>query len=450
MKLAQVWIRMKRMLGILNLRRSTLIGIDFILLYFSLLLTVFLRFGGKFNWSLFSEHLIPFSIIYFSWLIIFYIFGLYDIRIIRESPILYTKIFGAVSVGLLLGMVFFYLAPISEITPKTNLILSAMIFVILFTGWRKVFFNVFSSRLITRIAIIGKDSQTKEIIKEIQARPHLGYQIVEVKLEGDLLVQTRGKKIDTLIVPANLDSDSQLTQNLYRCLSARVNFLDLPTAYELICEKIPNESLAHTWFLENLKEGEKKIYDGLKKIVDLFLASFLLVSTLPLWLIIAILIKLGDGGPILYRQERIGKDGKPFFLIKFRSMNQEAEAKTGAVWAKEQDPRVTKTGRFLRRFHLDELPQMINILKGDINSVGPRPERPEFISQLEKEIPHYRIRHLIKPGFTGWAQIKFRYGRSVMDAREKFQYDLYYLKNRSIFLDLGILLKTFQLFFKKD
>ena len=127
-----------------------------------------------------------------------------------------------------------------------------------------------------------------------------------------------------------------------------------------------------------------------------------------------------------------------------------AENKSGPVWAKKEDARVTRVGKWLRRTHIDELPQMINVLKGEISLVGPRPERPEFVIDLEKEIPHYHIRHLIRPGFTGWAQLKFRYGRSVMDSKEKFQYDLYYLKNRSPLLDLGILLKTFQLFFKKE
>ena len=131
-------------------------------------------------------------------------------------------------------------------------------------------------------------------------------------------------------------------------------------------------------------------------------------------------------------------------------MQKGAESKTGPVWAEMQDERATKIGRFLRRTHLDELPQIINVLKGDLALVGPRPERPEFVEQLEKEIPHYHTRHLIKPGVTGWAQIKFRYGRSVMDSQEKFQYDLYYLKKRGLFLDIGILLKTFQLFFKKE
>jgi len=131
-------------------------------------------------------------------------------------------------------------------------------------------------------------------------------------------------------------------------------------------------------------------------------------------------------------------------------MKEGAEKETGAVWAEKEDPRITKVGKILRRLHLDEIPQMINVLKGDISLVGPRPERPEFVEKLEKEVPHYHIRHLIKPGFTGWAQLKFRYARSIMDSFEKFQYDLYYLKNRSLFLDLRILLKTFQLFFRKE
>ena len=441
------------MLNTLNLRRFLLFIGDIFVLYLSLLITVFsgfFRFKRAFGWDVFMEHLVPFSLVYLSWLVIFYIFGFYDIRIAREGPVFYTKIFGAVLTGLALGMIFFYISPISEITPKTNLVINSLIFTILFLGWRKLFFAIFSTKLITRVAIVGPEQQTREIIKEIESRPYLGYQIVQINLLGDLLVQTSEKKIDTLIIPTDLASDSQLAQNLYRCLSAKVNFLDWATAYELICERIPNEFLAHTWFLENLKEGEKKLYDSFKKIMDIILALALLIATLPSWPIIALFIKVEDGGPIFYRQERIRKDGKPFFLIKFRSMNQEAEAKTGAIWAKEKDPRITRVGKFLRRVHLDELPQMLNILKGEISLVGPRPERPEFISQLEKEIPHYRMRHLIKPGFTGWAQLKFRYGRSVMDAREKFQYDLYYLKNRSLFLDLGILLKTFQLFFKKE
>jgi exopolysaccharide biosynthesis polyprenyl glycosylphosphotransferase len=226
--------------------------------------------------------------------------------------------------------------------------------------------------------------------------------------------------------------------------------MDWAKAYEIICNKIPVSFVGQAWFLKNLKEGEKGLYDKTKNKIDIILAGLLLIVFSPLWLVIALLIKLEDGGPIFYSQERVGKDRKLFFLLKFRSMKIDAESKTGPVWAKNEDPRATKIGRWLRRMHLDELPQMINVLKGDICLVGPRPERPEFVEELDKEIPYYHIRHLIKPGFTGWAQLKFRYGRSVMDSKEKFQYDLYYMKNRSFLLDIGILLRTFQLFFKKE
>jgi len=225
--------------------------------------------------------------------------------------------------------------------------------------------------------------------------------------------------------------------------------MDLSRAYEIICDKIPISFVAQTWFLENLKEGEKGFHDKAKRIIDILLAFLLLLLTFPFWPFIILAIKLEDKGPIFYYQERTGKDRKPFLLIKFRSMIKDAE-KEKAVWAEKEDSRITRVGKFLRQSHLDEIPQMLNVLKGDISLVGPRPERPEFVQQLEKEIPHYHIRHLIKPGFTGWAQIKFRYGRSIMDSFEKFQYDLYYLKNRSLILDLRILLKTFQLFLKKE
>jgi len=425
---------------------------DITLLYVSLFGTIFFGFGGEFRWKWFFLHLYPFSILYFFWLIIFYIFGLYDLTALRLRVVIYPKILGAVSAGLGLGMVFFYLFPFFGIAPRTNLILNVLIFGVLFFIWRRIFYALFSSRLFNNVAILGKDQQKiNDLTREIASRPYLGYKLAAVFNDGrNLLSKIREEKINTLIVTEDFETDFDLLENLYQCLEAKITFLEWSQAYELFCEKIPAAFLKKGWFLENLREGEKKFYDKLKRGLDLILAVPLLALTLPLWLLIIILIKLEDGGQIIYSQERIGKDGRLFFLFKFRSMKAGAEDKTGAVWAKREDPRVTKIGKLLRKAHLDELPQMINVIRGEISLVGPRPERPEFILELEKEIPHYRIRHLIKPGFTGWAQLKFRYGRTLMDAQEKFQYDLYYLKNRSLFLDLGILLKTFQLFFKKE
>ncbi len=421
---------------------------DIALLYLSLFIAIFFGLGDEFKWKWVYPHLLPFSILYLFWLIVFYIFGLYDLHLVRKRPAFYTKVIGAISVNLVLGMIFFYLFPFFGIAPKTNLFLSALIFVLLFLAWRRVFYALFSSHFLNKVAIIGNDSQ--RLAEEIIKRPYLGYKLINLNSEEDLLSQIKKNGIDTLIMPPDLTLDSQLIQNLYQCLPARINFIDWAQAYELICNKIPISFITHAWFLENLREGEKTLYDKTKRALDMILAGLILIITLPLWPFISLAIKADSKGPVIYRQQRVGKDRKLFSLLKFRSMKTGAENKSGPVWAKKEDPRATKVGRLLRQTHLDELPQMINILKGEVSLVGPRPERPEFVVELEKEIPHYHIRHLIRPGFTGWAQLRFRYGRSIMDSKEKFQYDLYYLKNRSLLLDLGILLKTFQLFFKKD
>jgi len=442
---------MKKMPNNLNLRKFLLFCGDIACLYLSLLGTVFFGFWQDFSWELVFLHFLPFSILYFFWLIIFFIFGLYELNLTRAKINFYPRLLGSLLTGFFLGVIFFYLVPLFEITPKTNLVLNILIFGVLILCWRKAFYLLFSSRFLNNVAILGENSKQEFIAKEILNRPYLGYKLVAIfRKSRNLLSQLQEKKINTLIVTEDPALNFDLLQDLYRCLETRINFMDWSQFYETICEKVPTSLINQTWFLENLKEGEKGFYDKIKQGVDIILAGLLLIISSLLWPLIALSIKLEDNGSVLYYQKRIGKDRKSFFLFKFRSMKVGAEEKTGPVWAKEKDPRITKVGKFLRRFHFDELPQMLNVLKGELSLVGPRPERPEFVEQLEKEIPHYHIRHLIKPGFTGWAQLKFRYGRSVMDSQEKFQYDLYYLKNRSFFLDLGILLKTFQLFFKKE
>jgi exopolysaccharide biosynthesis polyprenyl glycosylphosphotransferase len=181
----------------------------------------------------------------------------------------------------------------------------------------------------------------------------------------------------------------------------------------------------------------KRVCDVAGSLVGLSLAA-------PLGLAIAALIKLDSPGPILYRQERVGEGGRPFTLLKFRSMGQDAEAATGPVWATDDDGRATRLGKWLRKFRLDELPQMINVLRGDMSFVGPRPERPWFVEDLKNAIPYYGLRHAVKPGITGWAQVRYHYGSNVQDTIEKLQYDLYYIKNMSILLDATILVQTVQ------
>jgi sugar transferase (PEP-CTERM system associated) len=180
-----------------------------------------------------------------------------------------------------------------------------------------------------------------------------------------------------------------------------------------------------------------------KRILDVAIASLLLLVSMPLFLLAAMAIFLESGGPVLYRQQRVGLRGQTFDIFKFRSMRVDAE-RNGPVWAAQGDSRTTRVGRIIRRFRIDELPQLLNVLKGDMSFVGPRPERPEFVADLARAIPYYELRHHVKPGITGWAQISYPYGASIKDAREKLQYDLYYLKNYSIFLDINILLQTAQ------
>jgi exopolysaccharide biosynthesis polyprenyl glycosylphosphotransferase len=180
----------------------------------------------------------------------------------------------------------------------------------------------------------------------------------------------------------------------------------------------------------------------IRRVLNLALALVGFVLALPIMILVALAVKLESRGPIFYTQERVGKNGRSFKIIKFRSMSATAERDTGPVWAEKADPRVTRIGRILRKLRLDELPQFVNVIRGDMNFVGPRPERPVFVEQLSEVIPYYQQRHLIKPGLTGWAQIKFPYGSSVEDAFEKLRYDLYYIKNRSFLLDAIIIFET--------
>jgi exopolysaccharide biosynthesis polyprenyl glycosylphosphotransferase len=206
--------------------------------------------------------------------------------------------------------------------------------------------------------------------------------------------------------------------------------------------KILLESITGGWFVFSGGFKRSLFLRLFKKIADKVLAIMLLALTLPLSMVIALLIKISSPGPVLFRQVRVGEREKHFVLYKYRTMRADAEEKTGAVWAEKNDPRVTGLGGILRKTRLDEIPQLYNVLKGDMCFIGPRPERPEFVEKLKQVIPFYSQRHFIKPGLTGWAQVKYPYGASVEDAIEKLRYDLYYIKNMSVNLEILIILET--------
>ncbi len=225
-------------------------------------------------------------------------------------------------------------------------------------------------------------------------------------------------------------------------MRSTVRFDHLASVYEEYTGKIAVENLRPSWLIFSAGFRKTRALLALKRVFDFIVAGVVLVSSLPLMLVIAVVIKAGPRGPVLYHQKRVGLNGRVFTVHKFRTMQQNAEAETGPVWSRLNDHRITAVGSFLRRMRLDELPQLWNVLKGEMSLVGPRPERPEFVEYLTAQIPYYGQRHVLKPGLTGWAQIRYTYAASVEDAIEKLQYDLYYIKNLSFGLDLVIVLET--------
>ncbi len=246
--------------------------------------------------------------------------------------------------------------------------------------------------------------------------------------------------IDEVVVDSDLTAHASVGVAVLACLDHRCRVTDQLTFVEKYLNEVPAESITTQWFLVADVQSTSG-YDAIKWMGDIAASLIGLALMLPLWPLIALLIRLDSRGPAIYKQARVGLHGRLFNMYKFRTMRVNAE-QDGARWAEKNDSRVTRIGRFLRRSRLDELPQLWNILRGDMSLVGPRPERPEFVEKLSELIPHYRQRHLIKPGLTGWAQIRYSYGASVEDAHRKLCYDLYYLKHRSIDLDTAIIIRT--------
>jgi len=437
-----------------NIKRITLLIGDIVVLYISLWLMLFIRYGAKFDINLWQQHFQPFTIIYTIWLIVFFIAGLYDLSLARNNINFYSTLLRGLLINIGLAITFFYFLPYFGITPKTNLFLNIGIFTILFSGWRQLYnYLVKSSALINNVLIIGQNKEIDQIIKIVKNNPQLSYKIIkqmspkDIKTPFDILEIATSKNIKTIITAIDPHQDARLVQSLYQCLPLKISFNDLPSFYEKILGKVPISSIGEIWFLENLTEAQKNFYEAFKRVLDMLGSLIFGIISLCFYPFIILAIKIDSHGPIFYKQIRISQDGQIFKVIKFRSMIEEAEKK-GVQWADQQDHRITKIGRFLRKTRFDELPQFWNILIGQMSFIGPRPERIEFVQQLEKEIPYYQIRHIVKPGLTGWAQVNFHYGASVKDSIEKLQYELYYIKHRSFILDLSIMLRTIKIILK--
>jgi exopolysaccharide biosynthesis polyprenyl glycosylphosphotransferase len=425
---------------------------DLAILYASLFVALIIRYGNSFYREFVDVHLAPFTIVFIPWLIIFYIAGLYDLRRLRNN-IDFLKIIGtSIIVNAVIAILLFYLVPAFGIAPKTNLFLFFIIFAVLETAWRRLFNRTASGgEAPNKVLLIG-DGVAEEIEKTVGENPQLGYEI-KARMTEDFAYRApealeemvQANDINLVVVPRHLKHDERFAAALYQLFGKGISITDLTTFYEAIVRKVPLADLEEAWFLENI-EGTARFYDPLKRAAEFLFALILGIILLPVELLIALIVKLTSRGPAIYRQMRVGKREKEFTLFKFRTMRNDAE-KHGAQWAAAKDARVTAFGKFLRATHFDELPQLINIIRGDLSFVGPRPERPEFVKTLKQQVPFYEVRLLVTPGVTGWAQINHRADRGLEDVREKLQYDIYYLKNRSLVLDVAIILRTIKSIF---
>ena len=424
------------------------------------LLAIFIRFLFNYEGILRHEHLLS-KILFFTLLCQATIFynDLYFSNLKEKNRLTFIKLLQSIGIASVLLAISYFFLPILMIGRGFFIITIILLVPVLFI-WRMYYQKIpFLRKDNENILIIGTGDLSIEIGKKIIDKGSSGYKVVGYIDEDrgrvgqrlfnpsiigsfdDIIPIVQNKKIDKIIIAMAEMRGKFPVDPLLRLRLDGIEVEEGISFYEKISGKIHVSHLKPGWLIFSEGFQRRRIAIG-KRLIDIILSAVGLVLAAPIMLITALLIKLDSPGPVLFRQERVGEGAKVFVLLKFRSMRADAESKTGPIWASENDQRVTSVGRFIRKVRIDELPQMINVLKGDMSFVGPRPERPQFIDMLEKEIPFYSLRHSVKPGITGWAQVRYEYGASVEDAMEKLQYDIYYIKNMSLLFDLSIVLET--------
>lgn len=441
-----------------------LIGIvDGLLILASTQLAVWVRFGQLTNWiSIYKEAMI---ISLFMYIAILYVFDMYNIERIKRVPDMVVRITASfIFAGILLTF-FFYFFPGGRFG-RGIFFIHLFFSWFLVSAWRLLFSRLYRYTIVKqKLLIIGagksarylmdalnSDMSEYEIVGLLDDDPRKqGRQIGSSKVAGyisqfDDIIDRVGRC--TAVIAITKNRKYSMIQDILRARIKGVNVVEMPNLFESITGRIPVKHIQDGWLLfsDGFSLLDKEFIQRLKRLIDVVLSIILMVVFAPITLISALLIKLESKGPVLFVQKRVGKDGLVFDLIKLRSMYEDAET-NGPVWAEPNDSRVTKVGRWIRWFRFDEIPQLWNVLRGEMSFIGPRPERPEFVGMLEKEIPYYYLRHAVKPGLTGWAQVNYPYGASLRDAEIKLEYDLYYLKNMSLFLDFKIFLKTIGVIF---
>jgi sugar transferase (PEP-CTERM system associated) len=362
-----------------------------------------------------------------------------------------------------LGVLSLSLALVGAVFPglmmgKASILLGLMILTVSLPAWRFAYSLLAQQPYLReRVYILGRDERAQRLVRGLEMRADLGFDLVgwsgdidglvtRDSMAAHMLKAANETVVDRIIVALRDRRTAMPMQALLQLrLQGGIRIEDATSWLEKISGKIEVEELHPSWiiFAEGFRFNER--FRLVRRVLDYAVCLIGLVLTAPLIPFIMAVIKIDSRGPVFYRQQRVGRGGRIFYCYKFRTMRQDAEADIGPTWADDNDPRITKVGRFLRVLRLDEIPQLWCVFKGDMAFVGPRPERPEFVEWLTEEIPYYGIRHLVRPGITGWAQIRYKYGNTVHDAREKLQYDLFYIKNASIGLDVFIMFQTIKI-----
>jgi exopolysaccharide biosynthesis polyprenyl glycosylphosphotransferase len=417
---------------------------DIVFFSLSLWITLFLRHFRLPNSEELVAHLFPFSILFLSWIVIFFIAGLYEKRTTFMKSVLPSTIFKVQVINSVIAVTFFYFIPIFSITPKTILFIYLLVSLVVFIFWRVYLSSFISPKNSKHEAfLIARGDEMKKLKEEINAGNY-GFTIVHsinldkvesINVQEDIIDPIYSNAINTVIIDTKDDTVLPLLPHFYNLMFSGINFFDAHETYEYIFNHVPLSLVRHGWFLENVRSKPHLMYDALKRLTDIFLSIFVGMFSLIFYPFVFLAIKIDDAGRIFYLDERIGKDNKKITIFKFRSM--------GIINGVKAE---TKIGKILRKTRIDELPQIWNVLKGDLSLIGPRPEQPKIVETYKDEIPYYNVRHLIKPGLSGWAQIYHdnhpHHRVDVEATKEKLSYDLYYIKNRSLFLDLKIALKT--------
>lgn len=431
-------------------RREPIILFAGDLLAFSAALWVALavRYGSVPSLDLLSRHWMPFSILFFLWIFVFFVAGLYEKHTLVFKGKLPSLILNTQIANSLLAVVFFYLIPSFGITPKTVLAVHLVISFFLVIVWRVLLVPYFGFRHRENAILIGAGAEMQELKEEMNnnERYNLSFvssvnlnQLDGIAFQEEVVEKVYSEGVTSIVIDLKHEKAGAILPSLYNLIFSNVRFLDMYKVYEEVFDRIPLSLVGYNWFLENISFSPHSMYDTLKRMMDVAIAGGLGTLSLLLYPFVIIAIKLESNGPVFITQERIGEGNRIIHLWKFRSMRGSDSGK----WVTEGDDRITRVGRFLRRARIDELPQLWNVVRGDISLIGPRPDIVGLGKKLAQELPYYTVRNLIKPGLSGWAQLKQDLPpQSLEETRLRLAYDLYYLKNRSFILDLTIALKT--------